>query len=254
MAGSESPNATPLSCATQLHDRLVAVGLVDGADVLHHRREPLEAQARVDVLLRERRQRPVRVLLELHEDEVPELEEAIAARACRRACRDRRSRARPPSPSRSRSRGRTGLGRRQTRSSRRSEARRCARGAFRSPPTPLIATSSGPSLKSGSPACTVTQTRSQSSCKSLLDELGRELDRALLEVLAEREVAEHLEERQVVPVEPDLVDVLRPEALLRGGCEGRRRRLEAEEVRHLRLHAGARQQGRMVVRPRDQRP
>src|SRR4029450_904454 len=28
----------------------------------------------------------------------------------------------------------------------------------------LIATSSGPSLKTGSPACTVTQTRSQSSC------------------------------------------------------------------------------------------
>ena len=54
----------------------------------------------------------------------------------------------------------------------------------------------------------------------LLDELGRELDRALLEVLAEREVAEHLEERQVVPVEADLVDVLRPEALLRGGVSG----------------------------------
>ena len=88
----------------------------------------------------------------------------------------------------------------------------------------------------------------------LLDELGRELDRAFLEVLAEREVAEHLEERQVVPVEADLVDVRRPEALLRGGRERRRRRLEAEEERHLRLHAGARQQRRMVVRPRDQRP
>ena len=49
----------------------------------------------------------------------------------------------------------------------------------------------------------------------LLDELGRVRDRALLEVLAEREVAEHLEERQVVRVEPDLVDVGRAEDLLR---------------------------------------
>jgi hypothetical protein len=48
----------------------------------------------------------------------------------------------------------------------------------------------------------------------LLDELGRVRDRALLEVLAEREVAEHLEEREVEGVEPDLVDVGGAEALL----------------------------------------
>ena len=46
----------------------------------------------------------------------------------------------------------------------------------------------------------------------LLHELARELDRAFLEVLPEREVPEHLEERQVMPVEPDLVDVDGPEA------------------------------------------
>src|SRR4029079_2920674 len=51
----------------------------------------------------------------------------------------------------------------------------------------------------------------------VLDEFRRELDRALLEVLAEREVAEHLEEREVVAVEPDLVDVGRAEAFLRRG-------------------------------------
>src|SRR5438067_807894 len=38
------------------------------------------------------------------------------------------------------------------------------------------------------------------------DELPGELDRAVLEVLAEREVAKHLEEREVVAVEADLVD------------------------------------------------
>ena len=85
------------------------------------------------------------------------------------------------------------------------------------------------------------------------DELGGEVDRTVLEVLAEREVAEHLEERQVVGVEPDLVDVRRPEALLRGRRQRRGRRLAAEEERHLRLHPGGRQQRRAVVRARDER-
>ena len=47
------------------------------------------------------------------------------------------------------------------------------------------------------------------------DELPREVDRAFLEVLAEREVAEHLEEGEVEAVEPDLVDVRGAEELLR---------------------------------------
>ena len=71
-------------------------------------------------------------------------------------------------------------------------------------------------------------------------ELGRVLDRALLEVLAEREVAEHLEEREVERVEADLVDVRRAEDLLARRRQRRGRRLAAEEERHLRLHARAR--------------
>jgi hypothetical protein len=71
----------------------------------------------------------------------------------------------------------------------------------------------------------------------VLDELGRELDRPLFEVLPEREVAEHLEEREVVAVQADLVDVGSPEAFLRGRGEECRRLFAAEEVRHLRLHA-----------------
>ena len=73
------------------------------------------------------------------------------------------------------------------------------------------------------------------------DELGRVRDRALLEVLPEREVAEHLEEGQVVRVEADLVDVRRCGSTF---CEsvvsGAGRLLAAEEERHLRLHAGGR--------------
>jgi hypothetical protein len=81
------------------------------------------------------------------------------------------------------------------------------------------------------------------------DELPGELDRAVLEVLPEREVAEHLEEGQVAAVKPHLVDVLRPKALLHGRQQRRRRLLAAEEERHQRLHAGGRQQGRAVVAP-----
>jgi hypothetical protein len=84
-------------------------------------------------------------------------------------------------------------------------------------------------------------------------ELPRELDRALLEVLAEREVAEHLEEREVRAIEADLVDVRGAEALLHRRQERRGRLLPAEEVRHQRLHPRRRQQRRAVVCARDQR-
>ena len=78
-----------------------------------------------------------------------------------------------------------------------------------------IVTWSGPSPSCGSPACTVAR-RGPLEPHPLAHELGRELDP--LEVLAEREVAEHLEERER-PLVPDLVDVGRAEAL-----HGRRQR------------------------------
>ena len=61
----------------QLDERLEEVGLVDRRDALHDARHPLEAHARVDVLGGQFRQRAVRLELVLHEDEVPELEEAL---------------------------------------------------------------------------------------------------------------------------------------------------------------------------------
>ncbi len=85
------------------------------------------------------------------------------------------------------------------------------------------------------------------------DELPREVDRPFLEVLAEREVAEHLEEREVERVEPDLVDVRRAEDLLDGREERRRGHFAAEEVRHQRLHARAIEQGRVIPLGRDER-
>ncbi len=69
------------------HDRLVAVRVVDRRHLLDDLRDALQTETRVDVLLGERRQRAVRVELVLHEDEVPELEEALAPRAGGRAVR-----------------------------------------------------------------------------------------------------------------------------------------------------------------------
>ncbi len=87
----------------------------------------------------------------------------------------------------------------------------------------------------------------------LEDELAGERDRALLEVLAEREVPEHLVEGEVVAVEADLVDVDGAEDLLRRRGEGRGRRLEPEEERHLRLHSCSGEERRVVACARDER-
>src|SRR6185437_15566186 len=69
------------------HDRLVAVGVVDRRDLLEDASRALEPEPRVDVLLRQRSERPVRVQLVRHEDEVPELEEAFTAGAAGLAVR-----------------------------------------------------------------------------------------------------------------------------------------------------------------------
>ena len=66
-----------------LHDLLVGVGVEERVDVLEEHRAALEAEARVDVLLRQRRERPVVGEVVLHEDEVPVLEEAVAVAAGR---------------------------------------------------------------------------------------------------------------------------------------------------------------------------
>ena len=78
-------------------------------------------------------------------------------------------------------------------------------------------------------------------------QLPGERDGLLLEVVAEREVAEHLEERAVPGGLADLLDVRRPHALLAAGGAPERRRLLAEEIRLERLHAGVDQQQRGVV-------
>src|SRR5439155_3089847 len=72
-----------------------------------------------------------------------------------------------------------------------------------------------------------------------------------LEVVAEREVAEHLEEREVPVRVADVLDVAGPKHLLHGGRATIGRLGETKEERLELIHPGVREQQRGVVR--DQR-
>ena len=83
----------------------------------------------------------------------------------------------------------------------------------------------------------------------LRQKLKAPADRLLLEVVVQRPVAEHLEERQVRRV-ADLVNVARSDALLHIGETRPRRMLHrAHQVRHQRMHTRSRKEdGRIVLR------
>ena len=185
------------------------VGLEEAAGVLQEHGDALDAAARVDVLRRKRREGAVVAAIELHEDEIPELEEAIAvaarlavgpAAAVLRAAVVVELRARAARP------GRPGLpevvlaerddaARRGCPARARDRARRRRARAGRRP-------------RRRSPRC------ARGRAPSARRELVGHLDRARLEVVAEREVAHHLEERQVAVGRADHVDVDRAEAAL----------------------------------------
>src|SRR5260370_8062454 len=54
------------------------VGIEDGLFALHDHREPLQAEAGVNILSGQRRTRPLKILVELHKDQVPDLQETFA--------------------------------------------------------------------------------------------------------------------------------------------------------------------------------
>ena len=177
---------------------------VSNTDVraLHDRRQRLRPMPVSMFLRRQRRERVDRVLVVLHEHEVPVLQEALvlAAREVVLGCRTRaRGRGRAPQH------GPHGpVGPACQKFSERGSSTIRSRG------TPIashasIASSSGPRPSSSSPSKTVAQIFSGSNPKPSSRQLPGELRRALLEVVADREVAEHLEEREMpVACEPTL--------------------------------------------------
>jgi len=233
----------------EIDERPELVRLEHGGNVLEDRGHPLQPQPRVDVSLRERLERAVLVQRVLHEDEIPVLQEALRVIAgaivlgaenraaiyvelgARSAGTDR---ARLPEVLRAR------------------EAHDAlVRHAHRAPALDRLLVRTQAQLRIALEHRDPDVLRVEP--EAVQGQLPRMFDGALLEVVAEREVAQHLEEGQVPCGGPDLVDVGRAEALLARGQAWVRRRLLTQEVRLEGLHAGRREEHRGVVRNRDQR-
>ena len=212
----------PTSSPTWSSSGMEEIGVKIVAGLLQHRRDPLQPGTGIDRGLGQRRERPVGGPVELHEDEVPDLEELAR-------------------PRRSSSNSAWDMSvRRSVGPSVRLEvdvdlrARAARPGVAHLPEIVLVAEAVDPAVgqardgsarasrASSSVWWTVTRSRSGCEAEILLagDELPGERDRVLLEVLAEGEVAQHLEEGVVPPGEAHLLEIVvlaaGPDALLGG--------------------------------------
>src|SRR6267142_1287632 len=223
-----------------LHQRLKdirAVHVAGGA--LKHLRDPLEAGAGVDVLLRERHERAIRFSVVLLEHEVPDLQVAAAALSGIAVVLGH-ARLRPVVDED------LAVGSAESGRARRPEV------GFVAEPEDLLGREELELLRPDVVGLVVAYVHRGDELlavepEDLRQELPAPLDRFLLTVVADREVAEHLEERLVVTVLPHFVDVRGPEDLLHRDDPLGRRLLLPGEVRHERLHAGAREEDRWVV-------
>ena len=200
------PYGRPARSPIAVEERREQVGVVVRELALDDRRDALEAHAGVDRRRRQRLERAVRLPVELHEHVVPDLDEAVAACTRRRGTpAPRRARGRRGS-SGSPSSGRTGpvspiaqkLSAAPSSAMRVAPARTRARCSYASssrgmPPSPLKIVGEEPVGR---------------QLPHVGQQLPGERDRFLLEVVAEREVAEHLEERVMPERRPDVVEVV----------------------------------------------
>src|ERR687889_545896 len=229
-------------------DWRVDVRVVDVEDVLHRRRGPFEAETRIDARLGERGQASVLTLLVLVEDEVPDLQEPgipfVAAGAVlgvlgRIAFREPLAVVVVDLRARS------------------------ARAALAGRSPPVLALGQAEDLVFGYPhihpeslrleilggVLVTLEDRDPEPFLGDAEVFGEELpgpgDRLLLEVVAEGEVPEHLEEREVALV-AHLLDVLGTEALLGARGPWGRRPVLSREIGYELLHPGRRKQDRRV--------
>ena len=125
-----------------------------------------------------------------------------------------------------------------------------------SPRQTSMASLSGPRPSSSSPPKTVIQTSSKSSPKPYSvgrRKLHREVRGLLLEVVAHREVAEHLEEGEVPERDAHVLDVHRAKRLLARRQPPARRLLLTPEVGLEGMHAGRGEQNAGVIAAGNQR-
>ena len=192
-SGLAAARACRESCSPSADQRHELVGVEDARDALQDRREAVQAEAGVDVLRRQRRQRVHRVLLELHEHEVPVLEEALVVAAGQVVgLAEVQAAVEVELAARAAGAGRAGLP--EVLAARAADdpltrdadlQPRLDRLLVRAEAELLVA------LEDRDPDVVRVE------AEALQRQLPGELDRALLEVVAHREVAEHLEERQV---------------------------------------------------------
>ncbi len=202
------------------------------------RRHPFEAHARVDALLGERRETAALVHLVLHEDEVPVLHPAVAFAA---------GAAVGPTAADLLAHVVVELGARPA------GTRRAGR------PPEVVAPSKAHDVVVGKAvglpdvdglvvgrhllvAAEHADLDAGPVDAELIGELQRPGDRFALEVVADREVAEHLEEGEVARRASHVLDVRGAKAALTGGQAAGRRRVDAQVVGLELLHAGGREQ------------
>jgi hypothetical protein len=219
------------------------VGLEEAPRALQEHRHALHPAAGVDVLRGQRRERAVVAAIELHEDEVPELQEAIAV-AARPALGPAAAEAQSAVVVELRARTTRPRGPRLPEvvlAERHDPARR---DALLDPEIPrdVVGAHLAIALVDRRPEVLGIQPERAGR------ELVRHFHRARLEVVAEREVAHHLEVGEVAIGGAHDVDVDGAEAALHGREPRSRRHRLAEEVGLERLHARGRQQNRLVER------
>ena len=225
------------------HDRAKDVGLEDRLHALEDRRHALHPEAGVDVLHGQLGQRAVLMQVELHEHQVPELDEAlrvvagtVVLAAEGEAAIEVELRARPAGT------GRAGLPEVVV-TAQLDDA--LVRDADRAPALDRLLVRSEPELVVAAEDADPDVLRRER--EALSGQLPRVLGGAPLEVVADREVAEHLEEGEVALGRADDLDVDRAKALLAAGEPARGRLLLAAEVGLERLHAGGREQHGGIV-------
>ncbi len=223
------------------------VGLPHRVDALQQAQDPLQTGARVDRRPRQRRPGAVGRLVVLHEDQVPELHEPVAVGIVQRAAVGAERRAAVDVQL---------------------AARTARAGVAHLPEVVLVAEALDAlhrhaddvvpdllglvvALVDGDPDAVAVE------APDIGDELPAQRDRQLLEVVAEAEVAHHLEEHEVALGAPDVVEVVvlatGADALLRAHGAAERGLLVTDEVRLERHHPGDVEQQRRVVRDQARR-
>ncbi len=238
--------ADPVGLARQrargVDQRLHEVGLPHRVDALQQGEDPLEPGTRVDRGLRQRGSTAVGRLVVLHEDEVPELHEPVALGITERAAIGTEVGAAVDVDLAARS-ARTGVAHLP-------EVVLVAESldAFERHTDLLVPDRLGlvVALVDRDPQAVAVE------APPLGHQLPAPRDRELLEVVAEAEVAHHLEEHEMALGASDVVEVVvlaaRADALLRADGTAVRSRLVADEVRLERNHPGDREQHGGVVR------